>query len=71
MLAGISHMYFLYCICAASEVSLSGKFVVVGATDTLTVGDEADEIIVGGEDVGKVNVQGEAISVAGMCCDYT
>ncbi|OWZ23867.1 hypothetical protein PHMEG_0001192 [Phytophthora megakarya] len=49
----------------ASEVSLTGKSMDVDAMEALTVGENADEITVGSENVGKVNFQGVAVSVAG------
>ncbi|ETL96358.1 hypothetical protein, variant 1 [Phytophthora nicotianae] len=50
----------------ASEVSLTGKSVVIDATETLSVGEQADDIAIGSEDGTKINVQGEAVSVAGV-----
>ncbi|KAG7381479.1 hypothetical protein PHYPSEUDO_005982 [Phytophthora pseudosyringae] len=49
----------------ASEVSLTGKSVVVDAMETLVVGEEANKIVIGSENVGKTDVQGEAVSVVG------
>ncbi|KAG2788779.1 hypothetical protein JG687_00004299 [Phytophthora cactorum] len=49
----------------ASEVSMAGKSVVIDATETLAVGEQVDEVTLGSEDVSKINVQGEAVSVAG------
>jgi hypothetical protein len=39
--------------------------VVVDATNTVTIGAGADEVAVGGEEVGKINLQGEAVSMTG------
>ncbi|KAE9039814.1 hypothetical protein PR001_g5256 [Phytophthora rubi] len=49
----------------ASEVSLIGKSVAVDAMETLDVGEQADEVNIGGEEVGKVNLQAEAVSLSG------
>ncbi|KAK1939142.1 hypothetical protein P3T76_008526 [Phytophthora citrophthora] len=49
----------------ASEVSVTGKSVTVDAQEALTVGKEADEITVGSENVNKINVQGDAVSLTG------
>ncbi|EEY69158.1 uncharacterized protein PITG_05357 [Phytophthora infestans T30-4] len=49
----------------ASEVSLTGKSVTINAMETLSVGEQADDITIGSEDVSKINVQSEAVSVAG------
>ncbi|KAL4175891.1 hypothetical protein KRP22_000849 [Phytophthora ramorum] len=49
----------------ASEVSVTGKSVVVDAVGTLVLGGEADVITVGRDDVGQINVKGEAVSITG------
>lgn len=69
-------MNFSFVFFVASEVSLTGKSVVVDAMETLVVGEQADEVNIGGEEVGKVNLQGEAVSLSGMwysrrCCTPT
>ncbi|GMF38216.1 unnamed protein product [Phytophthora fragariaefolia] len=56
--------------CVASKVSLSGKSVVVDAKETLAVGEQADEVNIGGEDVGRVKLQGEAVTLSGMYFQY-
>ncbi|KAF1795798.1 hypothetical protein GQ600_17334 [Phytophthora cactorum] len=45
-------------------VGSEGKSVVIDATETLAVGEQVDEVTLGSEDVSKINVQGEAVSVA-------
>ncbi|KAL3667878.1 hypothetical protein V7S43_006759 [Phytophthora oleae] len=49
----------------ASEVSVTGKSVTVDAQEALTLGEQADEITVGSENVNKINVQSDAVSLAG------
>ncbi|KAG6613559.1 uncharacterized protein IUM83_04273 [Phytophthora cinnamomi] len=49
----------------ASEVSLAGKSIVLDAMETLVVGKQADEVSIGGDEVGNVNLQGEAVSLSG------
>lgn len=72
----LTHVNFSFVFFVASEVSLTGKSVVVDAMETLVVGEQADEVNIGGEEVGKVNLQGEAVSLSGMwysrrCCTPT
>ncbi|CAH0491592.1 unnamed protein product [Peronospora farinosa] len=49
----------------ASKIAVRGKSIVVDSADTLTVGDEANEITIGSEDVGNVSIQSAAVSVDG------
>lgn len=40
--------------------------MAVDAMETLAVGEQADEVNIGGEEVGNVNLQAEAVSLSGM-----
>ncbi|CAH0520163.1 unnamed protein product [Peronospora belbahrii] len=49
----------------ASGVLMRGKSVVMDSTDTLTVGDKANEITIGSKDVGNVSMKSKTLSMAG------
>ncbi|RLN84982.1 hypothetical protein BBJ28_00003099 [Nothophytophthora sp. Chile5] len=54
-----------------SAVSMTGNSVAINAVDTIVIGDDADTIAVGSENVGRVDVQAETVGIAAIGSNST